>query len=118
MTLRGWLNRVFFHQSDPLALYKRGMARARKHNHQGAIEDYTAVIDLPGVAADLSAMVRYNRALVYVAIGEERKGIDDLETVLAMSEPLTRIKTMASQKLARMESRAGKQHTQAPDGTP
>ncbi len=61
---------------------------------------------MPGTPADLIAMVLYNRALVYVASGDDRKGADDLDAVLAMNEALVNVKTMARQKLARMKSRS------------
>ena len=86
----------------------RGMAKAKKHDHEGALEDYTTMIGMPGMPADLLAMALYNRALVYVAEGDDRKGAADLDAVLAMNEALVNVKTMARQKLARMESRASK----------
>jgi hypothetical protein len=84
------------------------MAKAKKHDPQGALEDYTTTIGMPGTPADLLAMVLYNRALVYVAAGDDQKGAADLGAVLAMNETLVNVKTMARQKLARMESRASK----------
>lgn len=86
-------------------LYKRGMEKAKKHDHQGAIRDYSKVIDIPGIAADLIAMVLYNRALAHVASGDNRKGTADLDSVLSMKEKLVNVKSMARQKLARMKSR-------------
>lgn len=88
-----------------MSLYKRGMAKAKRNDHQDALEDYTTAIRIPGTPADLLAMVLYNRALVYVAAGDEPKGAADLDAVLAMNEALVNVKTMARQKLTRMESR-------------
>ena len=62
------------------------------------------MIGMPGTPADLLAMVLYNRALVYVAAGDDQKGAADLDAVLAMNESLVNVKTMARQKRARMES--------------
>ena len=84
------------------------MAKVKKHDHEGAPEDYTTMIGMPGTPADLLAMVLYNRALVYVAAGDDQKGAADLDAVLSMNESLVNVKTMARQKLARMESRASK----------
>lgn len=53
-------------------------------------------------------MVLYNRALVHVAAGDDQKGAVDLDAVLAMNEALVNVKTMARQKLVRMEFRASK----------
>ena len=108
MNIFDWLTGGFSNHGKALSLYKRGMAKAKKHNHQGALEDYTTTIGMPGTPADLLAMVLYNRALVYVAAGDDRKGAADLDAVLAMNEALVNVKTMARQKLARMESRLSK----------
>jgi len=102
------LKSCFSDRGKAVYLYKQGMAKAKKHDHQGALEDYTTTIGMPGTPADLLAMVFYNRALVYVAAGDEPKGAADLEAVLSMNEALENVKTMARQKLARMESRASK----------
>ena len=80
------------------------MARANKHDHEGALANYTAAIESPGISAKEKAMVLYNRALVYMAAGDDSKGADDLDAVLAMNEALVNVKTMARQKLARMKS--------------
>ena len=89
-----------------MSLYKRGMARAKKHDHQGAIGDYTAAIEMPDTPADLKAMALYNRATVYAVVGEKSKATDDLNVVLAMPQELTDIKTEARRKLMRMERRS------------
>ena len=84
------------------------MAKAKKHNHQGAIDDYTISIGMPETPVDVKAMALFNRALVHVAAGDDRKGVDDLDAVLAMEEALVNVKTMARHKLAKMESRTRK----------
>jgi dihydroxyacid dehydratase/phosphogluconate dehydratase len=111
MNVFDWLPSCFSNRGKALSLYKRGMAKAKKHDHQGAIEDYTATIGMPHPPADLMAMLLYNRALVHVAAGHDRKGADDLEAVLAMKESFVNVKTMARQKLGRMESRSSKSNT-------
>ena len=108
MDILRWLTGHFSHRGKALSLYRRGMVRAKKHDHQGAIDDYTTTIGMPNVPTDVRAMALYNRALVHVAMGDERKGIKDLEAVLAMDESLVNVKTMARQKLARMETRSHK----------
>jgi hypothetical protein len=82
------------------------MARAKRHSHEGAIDDYTTTIHMLDAPPDVIAMSLYNRALVHVAAGDDRKGIDDLNAVLAMNETLANIKTMARRKLARTVSRS------------
>ncbi len=108
MNVLNWLTNGFSNRGKAVSRYKRGMAKAKKHDHDGAIDDYTTVIGIPGTPADLMAMVLYNRALVYLATGDDRKGTDDLDAVLAMKETLVNIKTMARQKLAGMKSRSSK----------
>jgi hypothetical protein len=66
------------------------------------------MIGIPGTPADLTAMVLYNRALVFVAAGDDRKATDDLNAVLAMKEASVNVKTMARQKLSRMEARSSR----------
>ena len=55
-------------------------------------------------------MALYNRALVYVAAGDDSKGVDDLDAVLAMDGEMmiVKVKTMARQKLDKMKSRSSK----------
>ena len=84
------------------------MAKAKKHNHQGAIDDYTATIGLPDTPSDVRAMALYNRALVHFTAGNDRQGADDLDAVLAINETLVNVKTMARQRLARMETQSQK----------
>ena len=108
MNVFAWLTSCYSNRSKALSLYRRGMAKAKRHDHQGAIEDYTTTIGMPQTPADLMAMLLYNRALVHVATGNNRKGADDLEAVLAMKESFVNVKTMARQKLVRMESRSSK----------
>ena len=103
-----WLTDHFSSRGKALSLYRRGMAKAKKHDHQGAIDDYTMTIDMPDTPPNVKAMVLYNRALVHVATGDFCKGADDLEAVLAMDEAPVNVKTMARQKLAKREIRSRK----------
>lgn len=103
-----WLTSFFSTRGKALSLYRRGMAKAEKHDHRGALEAYDAAIKTAGSPADVRAMALYNRALVFAAIGENGKATEDLEFVLAMEESFINIKTMAKQKLARMVDRASK----------
>lgn len=109
MNLFRRLTRCCSRRGRAVSLYKRGMAKARKHDHQGALQDYTNTLGMPGTPAELLAMVLFNRALVYVAAGDQPRGAADLDAVLAMNEACANVKLMARQKLARMVSRASKQ---------
>ena len=79
------------------------MARANQHDGPGALEDYTAAIELRGVPADVRAMALYNRALLYAAAKDVPKAVVDLNAVLATAAPLHKIKSAARQKLDRMQ---------------
>ena len=108
MNVFGWLTGHFSNRGKALSLYKRGMAKAKKQDHQGAIDDYSATLDGEDTPADVKAMVLYNRALVLAAAGRYRQGADDLDAVLAMDDAPANVKTMARQKIAKRESQSRK----------
>ncbi len=104
-----FFNRLIAHFSDrgkALSCYKRGMVKAKNHDHQGAIDDYTATLGMLHTPTDVKAMVLFNRALVFTAAGDDQKAIDDLDAVLAMDEAPAKVKATARQKLLKMESRS------------
>jgi hypothetical protein len=111
MNIFDWISSRLSQRGMASWLYKRGLAKAKKRDHQGAIADYTSTIGMRVMPPDVLAMVLYHRALVFLAIGDDRKGRDDLSAVLAMGESLVNVKTMARQKLAVMESLADKHGT-------
>ena len=113
MNLLNWLQSTFSARHKALWNYKRGITLAKKRNHEGALVAYTAAIDSNDVADDVQAMALYNRALVYVASGDDSKGVADLGTVLEMDGAMSilNVQTMARQKLARIESRLTKNST-------
>ena len=103
MNVVSWIKGIFSTHGSAISLYRRGMAKAKKRDPMGAIEDYTASIDSQDVPADVKAMALYNRALVYAADGQTAKAIHDLNVVLEMRESLPTIKTEARRKLLRMK---------------
>jgi hypothetical protein len=104
MNIFNWLKSRFTSRGKALSLYRRGMAMAKKHDHQGAIADYTTSIGMPDTPADVKAMVLYNRALMHVATGDDQKAVDDFNAILTMDEAPVNVKTMAKQKLVGMKS--------------
>ena len=108
MNALNWFTDFFSKRGKALSLYRRGMAKAKKQDQRGAIDDYTAVIDMPDAPANVKAMVLYNRALAYMASGDFGKGGDDLDAVLAMDEAPANVKRSARQKLVRRQSRSSK----------
>jgi len=114
MNLFHWLTGHFTNRGKALSVYKRGMVRAKKHDHQGAIDDYTTAIFIHDTPADVKAMALYNRALVYAATEEGPKATEDLKMLLAMDQARVNVKAMARQKLARMETRSRKSNLEIP----
>jgi hypothetical protein len=102
----GWITDRFFIRGRAMSVYRRGMARARRQDCQGAILQYSTVVDMPGVPGDVKAMALYNRALALSAAGSGPRGIADLNEVIAMESTPVNVRTMARQALARIESRS------------
>jgi hypothetical protein len=109
MKMFRWLKGLFTLRGKALKLYRRGMARAKGNDQFGAIDDYTATIDMLGAPLDVVAMALFNRSLVFVATGENSKATCDLDAVAAMCKAPARVKAMARQQLIRMRARALKQ---------
>jgi len=108
MRILDWLADRFWHSDrrSALSLYRRGMTKAKKHEHQGAIQDYSDVIQAAETPVDVTAMALYNRALAYLAAGDESQAVADLNRLLAMDAVPVNVKTMARQKIVRMASRS------------
>jgi lipoprotein NlpI len=86
-----------------MSQYRLGMNNAQRHNHQGAIIDYTTVIEMADAPADIRAMALYNRALVYDAIDDQARAVADLGQVLTMSGTSEQVRTEARRKITRMD---------------
>jgi hypothetical protein len=108
MSIVNWLKSRFSCRAKALSLYRRGMKRAQRQDHQGAIVDYGATIDMPNGPPDVKAMALYNRALIYAANGDHKKATDDLNMVLALPTSPTDVKTEARRKLERMRRQSSK----------
>ena len=106
MNMANWFTNRFSKRGKAVSLYKRGMAKAKNQDHQGAIQDYTAAIGMAATPADVKGMAQYNRALAYAASGNDRKAMEDIDVVLTMSEALTSVKTEARRMLVRIERRS------------
>ena len=105
MKILQWMNLGFSKRHKALSIYKRGMAKAQKQDHRGALADYTTVIDMADAPRDVAAMALYNRALVYTAVEEVAQGTEDLRAVIEMPEAPEHIKTEARRRLARLQKR-------------
>ena len=105
MSRIGWFKDKLPTRWRALSAYRRGMAKARRQDPAGAINDYTSVIEMSHAPKDVVAMALFNRGLAYVASGEFLKGDDDLTVVLQMDGAPTNVKRMAKKKLAKRKSR-------------
>ena len=105
MNVFHWVKSLLTQRGKALWLYRRGMRSAREHDHQAAIDEYTAAIELDGVPVDVKAMALFNRGLVQMGAGNYGKSVEDLEKVAAMEDAPENVKTMARQKLVKRESR-------------
>jgi hypothetical protein len=88
-----------------MSSYKRGLSRTKRHDPQGAMEDFTAAIEAPDAPADVKAMALYNRALLFAAARDISRANDDLKAVLVMEAALPEIKLAAKRRLERMRNR-------------
>lgn len=96
-----------------LSRCRRGLARGEKHDRQGAMEDYTSVIDTSDAPADVRAVALYNRALLHVSRKDLQRAADDLRAVLAIETRRHDIKPAATRSLARILRRQGMHDTSA-----
>jgi hypothetical protein len=103
MYFSDWLLGLFSCRGRALSRYRRGVAKARNRDREGAIVEYTAAIDMANVPPDVKAMAQYNRALVHLTNKNVPRAIDDLNLILAMQEMVVNLKTMARLKLASIE---------------
>lgn len=108
MSFIRWVQSWLSHRGRALSEYRSGIKKAGKHDYQGAIADYTTVIEGEDTPADLKTMAIYNRALAFSAIHEDDKAAHDLDTVLKMPGVSERVKTAVMRRRERIRQRAGK----------
>ena len=108
MNVIHWLKVWFSSRNNALSFYQRGMARVKSRDHAGATDAYSTAIELRASPLEVIAMALFNRELVFVASGEERRCIEDLGELLAMDMAPMNVKTQARAKLARIEDRSAK----------
>jgi tetratricopeptide (TPR) repeat protein len=109
MGLLRWMAGLASRRGRAMALYRSGMAKARKRDYRGAIADYTAAIDSPNVPIDVKGMATYNRALAYAAIDANQKAADDLAAMLEMPGLPGNVITEARQRRERIRRRLQKE---------
>ena len=98
----------FSSRGKATALYQRGMQKAGDRDLEGAIDDYTAVVDMKGAPTDVVAMALLNRALAYSRVHDDTKATIDLDRVIAMPGATQQVIDAAHEKLHRMKRRTSK----------
>lgn len=81
------------------------MAKAKQGDFAGAVSDYTAAVEAPGIPDDVLGMALYNRALAYSSLRQVDKAAEDLSQVLNMPGLPENIKTAAGQRRERLRRR-------------
>ena len=104
MSFFSWLREKFSVRGKAIGIYRRGLNKAKMRDSNGAIFEYSKVIDMLNAPLDVISMALFNRGLVYVANGDSSKGSLDLNKVLDMPRAPSRVKDMAKQKLMRMHN--------------
>jgi hypothetical protein len=98
----------FSSRGKATALYRRGMQKAGDRDLEGAIDDYTAVVEMKGAPPDVIAMALLNRALAYSRVHDDAKATIDLDRVIAMPGATQQVIDAAHEKLHRMKRRTSK----------
>jgi hypothetical protein len=102
MNLFSWLVGGQSVRQVALSLYKQGLAQAKLHDFEGAMQSYTAAIEAPHAPEDVRAMALCNRALMFGNDGKTANAAADLNAVLAMAGSLRVIKAAARNRLVRL----------------
>ncbi len=98
----------FSPRGKAMAMYKSGMHKAGQRNLEGAISDYTKVIEMKSAPEDIVAMALHNRALAYSRSHDDDKAIEDLERVLEMPGATKQILDAVREKMHRMKRRVAR----------
>lgn len=88
-----------------LAAYRRGMQKVKERDLEGAIVEYTMVVEMKDAPEDVIAMALLNRALAYSHAHDDNKAGVDLDRVLQMPAASQQVLHAAHEKLRRMERR-------------
>jgi hypothetical protein len=105
MSVTNWVKSRFSRRGKAVSLYQAGMAKANKHDYEGAIAAYSAAIRESNVPPDVKGMILYNRALAYSAVQQHAESAHDLETLLETPGLPAYIKTQAKQRQERLRRR-------------
>lgn len=101
-----WFSQFFSIRGKASALLKLGIAKSKVANRDGAIGNYTRVIDMENVPKDLQASALFNRGLAYSQEHKPDLAMKDFKSVLEMEEVPARIASAARERLERMKRRS------------
>ena len=105
MSFVNWFKSFYSPRAKALVSYRRGMHKAKLGDFNGAITDYTQVIDTGDVPSDVLGMALFNRGLAYSALQETAKAATDLTQVLGIQGLPDNIKVAAAQRRERLRRR-------------
>ena len=88
-----------------LKIYKRGLDKAEMRNLEGAVVDYTLILDMPETPRDVKAMARLNRALAHSSSRKYALADQDLREVISTHDAPEQVKDAARAKLTRLKRR-------------
>jgi len=88
-----------------LKIYKRGLDKAEMRDLDGAVSDYTLILDMPEAPRDVKAMARLNRALANSSSRKYALADQDLREVLSAPDAPEQVKEAARAKLTRLKRR-------------
>jgi hypothetical protein len=107
MSILKWLSSRHSIRGMVLSHYKRGLARTKMHDVEGALNEFTLAIETADAPVDVKAMALYNRALLFADAEDHAKAVADLTAVLTAASPLPEIKRAAKRRLERIQYRHG-----------
>ena len=105
MSILGGLKNLFTSRGKASSLYKRGMDKAKKRDFDGAIEDYTLLIESGQAPTDIRAMAQFNRALARTSLGDFEGAKEDLDSLARSPEVPASVKAAVREKIDRMRFR-------------
>jgi tetratricopeptide (TPR) repeat protein len=97
---------IFSKSAKAEALFARAMEKAKNKDAEGALEDYTAVINMAKASPSLKAMATFNRALAYSNLSQYSEAKTDLENVIAAPHTPANVRAAAKSKQERMRKMA------------
>jgi hypothetical protein len=102
MGLVAWFESMLSRSARPEALYRRAVKKAKGHDLEGAIRDYTVVIEGESTSAPLKAMSLLNRAVAQAASRHFAEARKDLQSALTAKNAPPEVAAAARAKLDRI----------------